>query len=344
MKHYEVFVSHSTEDKKVANEIVSQLEKQGVQCWIAPRDIPYGTEYEEELMDAIEACRIFLLIFTPSANASKHVKFEIGHAVENDAVLLPFRLAEFEPDRKFKFYLRSTQYLDASTGDLQDNIEKLVVAIKQRLGKNERPEPSPAPPAPLPEPPPASSLEPPPAPSPELLKKEVQAGTNKAVKAYLEKWVAAWQAQSGDAAENIIWPKKQPQTALKFNTKGTNALFSLADGTSVATYEWRTFQGVFYLWIDLRQLAENPELSAEENEDRKRLRENFLAVRRAFGDKPPEEYLKHKMITSWKVRTSRKTAADVEVNAQKLKAELEQILFTEIPNLEKKMLQAIQDM
>ncbi|MDR0948902.1 MAG: toll/interleukin-1 receptor domain-containing protein, partial [Lachnospiraceae bacterium] len=42
---YDVFISHSSVDKSIANAICHTLEANGMRCWIAPRDIPAGTNY-----------------------------------------------------------------------------------------------------------------------------------------------------------------------------------------------------------------------------------------------------------------------------------------------------------
>ena len=39
---HDVFVSYSTNDKPVADAIVSRLEQAGIRCWVAPRDIIPG--------------------------------------------------------------------------------------------------------------------------------------------------------------------------------------------------------------------------------------------------------------------------------------------------------------
>ena len=37
-----LFVSHVTEDRAAAMEIVEELERRNVKCWIAPRDVRPG--------------------------------------------------------------------------------------------------------------------------------------------------------------------------------------------------------------------------------------------------------------------------------------------------------------
>ena len=41
----DVFISYSQPDRDCAFELVARLEGQGINCWIAPRDITPRTEY-----------------------------------------------------------------------------------------------------------------------------------------------------------------------------------------------------------------------------------------------------------------------------------------------------------
>ena len=44
MKH-DIFISYSILDKAIADAVCTQLEKQGIRCWIAPRNILAGAEW-----------------------------------------------------------------------------------------------------------------------------------------------------------------------------------------------------------------------------------------------------------------------------------------------------------
>jgi hypothetical protein len=64
----DVFLSYSSSDKAAAETVLAGLEGQGIRCWIAPRDIPAGSEYGEQIVDAIKACRLVVLVFSNTAN------------------------------------------------------------------------------------------------------------------------------------------------------------------------------------------------------------------------------------------------------------------------------------
>jgi len=45
----DVFISHASPDVKLAESICEVLESNGMSCWIAPRDIPFGYFYRADL-------------------------------------------------------------------------------------------------------------------------------------------------------------------------------------------------------------------------------------------------------------------------------------------------------
>ena len=55
-----VFISYSTKDLKDAQLVLKELESIGIPCWIAPRDIPGGSDYTSMIPAAIA----MLLIIT----------------------------------------------------------------------------------------------------------------------------------------------------------------------------------------------------------------------------------------------------------------------------------------
>ena len=50
----QVFISYSTENSNVANEVCEFLENNGNSCFIAPRNIRTGFSYAEEIMRGID--------------------------------------------------------------------------------------------------------------------------------------------------------------------------------------------------------------------------------------------------------------------------------------------------
>jgi len=57
----DVFVSYASQDSPVANAIVGTLERHGIRCWIAPRDVTPGSHYADGIILAISGAKNLVL-------------------------------------------------------------------------------------------------------------------------------------------------------------------------------------------------------------------------------------------------------------------------------------------
>jgi hypothetical protein len=78
---FDAFISYSSKDKIAADTCCAVLEKAGVRCWIAPRDVKPGSEYGTAIIDGIRQSRLMVLIFSSSANDSSQIRREIERAL-----------------------------------------------------------------------------------------------------------------------------------------------------------------------------------------------------------------------------------------------------------------------
>ena len=63
----DVFVSYSQPDHERAFELVERLEARGLTVWIAPRDISPAADWAAEIIDAISAARLMVLVSPATA-------------------------------------------------------------------------------------------------------------------------------------------------------------------------------------------------------------------------------------------------------------------------------------
>src|SRR5687767_3047334 len=132
-----VFLTHAAEDKAIAVLVCEALEKAGIQCWYAPRNVPLGMNFEEAIIDAISTSGLMILILSAHSNNSPHVKREIQNAcIENVQVpILPFRVEDIPLNKALRYYLGSTQWLDASTPPLEAHLGTLVKHVEASLSQ-----------------------------------------------------------------------------------------------------------------------------------------------------------------------------------------------------------------
>src|SRR3982074_533639 len=98
-----VFISHSSDDKAIGEEVCRFLEKNGIGCWIAPRDVMPGKNYGAAILDAIDECRVFVLILSGHSNKSGQVVREVERAASTDSIIIPFRIESVAPSRDLEF-------------------------------------------------------------------------------------------------------------------------------------------------------------------------------------------------------------------------------------------------
>src|SRR5215469_15617261 len=133
---HDVFVSYATADRATAFSVVAGLESRGMRCWIAPRDITAGSEYGEEIVEAVKACRILVVIFSAQANSSPHVRREVERAVSARRAIVPFRIENVMPTGAMEYALGNTHWLDAFTRPLDSHIAALASTAQRMLGRD----------------------------------------------------------------------------------------------------------------------------------------------------------------------------------------------------------------
>ena len=125
-----VFISYSTKDRSFANAICSWLEKNDLTCWMAPRDISPGVQYGEAIINAINACKVMVIVFTENANISKYVCKEVERAVSKGTIIVPVRFQDITPTKSLEFFLSSDHWLDATNPPIETHLQYLTQTIK----------------------------------------------------------------------------------------------------------------------------------------------------------------------------------------------------------------------
>lgn len=168
---HDVFLSYSYQDKAAADAVCHSLEAKGVRCWIAPRDVIPGEDWQQSILDAISASRAVILLFTAHTNQSDNVKKEVSAAFDANAMVIPFRIEDVPPQGSLKYHLIGVHWLDAYAPPLEEHVghlAKIIQGLPQ--GHGEGPPPTPPPivvPSPLPGPTPTPPPAPVPAPKPD---------------------------------------------------------------------------------------------------------------------------------------------------------------------------------
>lgn len=128
---HEVFLSYRSEDKAAADRLCSVLESNDIQCWIAPRNIPIGTEWPAAIVEAIGACKVFVLVLSSNSKSEKQISREAELADKQGCQIITFRIEDVQPPPGLSYFLGNIQWLDAFGGQFDAAVARLTQLIKK---------------------------------------------------------------------------------------------------------------------------------------------------------------------------------------------------------------------
>ena len=137
-----VFVSYSQADRDIALELVARIESEGIECWVAPRDIEPSAEWAAEIIDAISAACLMVLVFSTSSNDSPQVRREVERAVFKRVPIIAFRVESVLPEKSLEYFLSAQHWLDAFPAPRHTYYDKLLQYLRRALDAHvKHPEP-----------------------------------------------------------------------------------------------------------------------------------------------------------------------------------------------------------
>lgn len=121
-----VFISYSSKDLQQATHICHLLERNNVNCWIAPGSIPVGSNYTKAIPTAISSCPVFIVLVTQNAQHSRFVIKELEFAVSSGKLILPVFLENCPLTEEFRFLIGVEHHLLAYAMP-EHIVEKILV-------------------------------------------------------------------------------------------------------------------------------------------------------------------------------------------------------------------------
>ncbi|MDO8728005.1 MAG: TIR domain-containing protein [Candidatus Methanoperedens sp.] len=130
---HDVFISHSSKDKTIADAVCAAIEAAKIRCWIAPRDIMPGEKWAGAITKAISSSRIMVLIFSENSNNSEDVLNELQLAKDAGAIIIPLNIGYILPKGEMGYYLNRTHWLDAMNPPTKKQLQELVETASRIL-------------------------------------------------------------------------------------------------------------------------------------------------------------------------------------------------------------------
>lgn len=128
------FISYSSGDRIIADNLCAKLEQRGIAAWYAPRNVQ--GPYASAIAQAIEKCTHFIVILSQNSMASEHVLNEIDLAFQrlpNDIKFKPLRVDTSLFTPSFKYYLSRQHWMDATVPPLEKRLNDFVENLMKDL-------------------------------------------------------------------------------------------------------------------------------------------------------------------------------------------------------------------
>ncbi len=130
-----VFISYSFLDQTIADLLVDSLEQNGMNCWIASRNIHQGS-YAKQIIQGIREAKIFVVLLSKNSIASEQVKNEIDRAfsrIKDGLKIIPFIIDDSELDDECSYYLCRQEFYFGQNPPIKERINELVAKISDMM-------------------------------------------------------------------------------------------------------------------------------------------------------------------------------------------------------------------
>lgn len=108
-----IFISHkSIVDDDFILELVDVLKSNDITYWIAPECVGNNEDYAEVITKAIISCEYFLLVLSEEAQNSKHIRKEVGIALDLNKPFIVLKRGDFSLSYRYKYLLEAHQFFD----------------------------------------------------------------------------------------------------------------------------------------------------------------------------------------------------------------------------------------
>ncbi|HET9137628.1 MAG TPA: TIR domain-containing protein, partial [Candidatus Kapabacteria bacterium] len=101
----DIFISYSSKDREKAEQLMELLASAGLSVWIDKQSLEISSSWSGEIVDAIEACKAFIILLSPHSAVSNNVAKEVSLASHYKKKILPLDLEPVELSRDLAYHL-----------------------------------------------------------------------------------------------------------------------------------------------------------------------------------------------------------------------------------------------
>ena len=124
----QIFISYSSKDKILVEDILHKLEDLQIHIWKAPECIRPGYNYAREIPRAIRESALFLLFVSAASQNSIWVEKEVDTAVSSRVRIIPVQIDDTLLSDMYLFYLNNVQMIS-----YQKSPENAIYELRQQI-------------------------------------------------------------------------------------------------------------------------------------------------------------------------------------------------------------------
>lgn len=116
---YDVFITHATKDQGWAEALCSQLERRGIRCFLACRDIPTGGLVAAGALKALDEAAMMMVVYTRNYNSTPQMNREIEAATRRDIPVIT--VGQTDGEELLREVQRYVTWIGAIIGNVDDS-------------------------------------------------------------------------------------------------------------------------------------------------------------------------------------------------------------------------------
>jgi len=123
----DIFVSYSRRDSAFVEQLTEKLHKAGLDVWIDWEDIPYSSNWWEEISQAVTGASAFVCVLTDDYFKSETCRAELKLAEEANKRIIPVCYKDFDRTLNNSNAIAKTNWLAFATGDNFDASFEILI-------------------------------------------------------------------------------------------------------------------------------------------------------------------------------------------------------------------------
>ncbi len=125
-----IFISYARKDSEYVHKLADELRRIGLDIWI-DRDIEAGSNWDDAIENALNACDLMLLITTDASMASEYVTHEWSYFMGSKKPVYPFIPQNPAPDNIHP-RLQRVQHM-IGTDDMLNNVARIIEMLSSKV-------------------------------------------------------------------------------------------------------------------------------------------------------------------------------------------------------------------